>query len=199
MCIRDRSREKINSEIANYNSKSDGGLIAQRSEQFSSTDNKETQRVTANYEGELLNNVPNGKGIRKYADGTVYQGEWKLGMRDGYGILSDSQGNKIYEGDWSRDLQNGEGVMYNNKCDKPEFRHFVNYKDFSDIGNYWLRYEGEFVNGERTGIGTLNFPNGDKFMGSFLKGRINGQGTFTTRNGHISAGEWSNNILVFEF
>lgn len=35
------------------------------------------------YEGDVLNNIPNGKGIFTDHDGGVYKGTWKNGVLDG--------------------------------------------------------------------------------------------------------------------
>ena len=38
------------------------------------------------YEGQLLNGVPNGKGILKWESGDEYHGQWKDGKMTGFGI-----------------------------------------------------------------------------------------------------------------
>ena len=36
-------------------------------------------------------------------------------------------------------------------------------RDFSNIGNFWLSYEGEFRDGKMWGKGNLDLTNGEKF------------------------------------
>ena len=49
-----------------------------------------------------------GKGEKTYADGDVYEGDWKGGKKHGKGKLSDAGGN-VYEGDWKRGKKHGRG------------------------------------------------------------------------------------------
>ena len=42
-----------------------------------------------------------GKGKKTYADGDVYEGDWKGGKKHGKGKLTDAVCN-VYEGDWKR-------------------------------------------------------------------------------------------------
>ena len=52
------------------------------------------------------------------------------------------------------------------------------------------RYEGEFVNGTRTGTGTLYWPNGERYEGEFVDGERAGTGTFYWPNGERYEGEF---------
>ena len=49
------------------------------------------------YEGDLLDEEKHGTGEYRYADGTVYSGEWHRGMRQGFGMLMAPSG-ALYEG-----------------------------------------------------------------------------------------------------
>jgi hypothetical protein len=85
----------------------------------------------ASYDGAVLRGLPNGGGIRKYADGSVYMGKfadgkadgqgrytaangdnyvgsWKAGMRDGIGSQSYASGGR-YDGNWKADQFDGAG------------------------------------------------------------------------------------------
>ena len=44
-----------------------------------------------------------------FQDGSVYKGEWKVGVREGYGILFLGSGER-YDGPWSGDRMHGVGV-----------------------------------------------------------------------------------------
>lgn len=49
------------------------------------------------YEGDLLDEEKHGTGEYRYADGTVYSGEWHRGLRQGFGTLISPSG-ALYEG-----------------------------------------------------------------------------------------------------
>ena len=53
------------------------------------------------------------------------------------------------------------------------------------------RYRGDFINGKMTGSGTYYFQNGDVYEGNFINGVFEGQGTYTFANGERKAGLWA--------
>ena len=67
------------------------------------------------YEGDWINNLPNGKGKFYWPNGTVYEGDWVNNNRSGYGEIyyakTDEKGRKSYKGKWFNDKQNGKGTM----------------------------------------------------------------------------------------
>ncbi len=66
------------------------------------------------YVGDLKNELPDGKGIMTYLDGSKYDGEWKEGQRYGEGTLTYEDGAK-YEGEW----KDGEIWVGEFREDKP--------------------------------------------------------------------------------
>ncbi|MBK6587100.1 MAG: hypothetical protein IPG22_02100 [Acidobacteria bacterium] len=54
-------------------------------------------------------------------------------------------------------------------------------------------YDGEFVNGQRHGMGTYRTKDGQVYVGQFAKGSYNGRGKITFANGETYDGEWLNN------
>ena len=46
------------------------------------------------------------------------------------------------------------------------------YQDLNDLGNKWIRYEGEFFNDNREGKGRLYMPNGDIIYGNFEDNKL---------------------------
>ena len=52
------------------------------------------------YDGEFVNNKPEGKGKYYYENGEYYIGEFKNGLRNGEGILYYKNGNIINKGTW---------------------------------------------------------------------------------------------------
>jgi len=43
------------------------------------------------------------------------------------------------------------------------------------------RYEGDFVDGKRTGKGTFTWANGNKYEGDFVDGKFHGKGTLVSK------------------
>ena len=63
------------------------------------------------YIGQVLNGVPEGKGIMYWDNGDRYEGEWKNDKKDGKGTYYYSNGER-YEGDWVNDKREGKGIIY---------------------------------------------------------------------------------------
>jgi hypothetical protein len=54
------------------------------------------------------------------------------------------------------------------------------------------KYVGNFINGQKSGQGTLSWPDGDKYVGNFENDRKNGQGTLSWPNGDKYVGNFMN-------
>ncbi len=97
------------------------------------------------YEGEIRNNKPNGKGSMRYKNGSVCDGTFTDGHLSGYCECTFDTGDR-YMGNAKKDRMNGQGkYLYKN-------------------GN---RYEGSFVNDRMEGKGKFIFTNGEYFTGNF--------------------------------
>lgn len=48
------------------------------------------------------------------------------------------------------------------------------FTDFDNLGEYWVKYEGEFKDDNKEGQGILNLTNGDQFHGMFSNDLISG-------------------------
>jgi hypothetical protein len=64
------------------------------------------------------------------------------------------------------------------------------------LGEKWQIYEGEFKNGLFHGMGTLTLTNGEKIVGCFQKGKVNGEATFHKKNGELELGKWKDNLFI---
>lgn len=137
--------------------------------------------------------------------GKKYEGSFKKGKKEGYGVLVDGKGYK-YEGMWQSDKFNGkgkltksdgielhEGVFVDGKlhCDQGKIRfqngdvyegavHFGSpHSTVAHItygyGN--SSYSGQFHYGLKHGIGTRNYIDGSTYRGYFHQNRIHGHGT----------------------
>ena len=108
------------------------------------------------YQGQTKNGLFEGKGRMTHANGDIYQGEWKNGKANGFGVFVDTNGS-MYKGEWTNDVYHGKGV------------------ETWDYGT--IKYEGEFVEGKKTGKGRFEFD-GNYYDGDFADGQFQGQGTY---------------------
>jgi hypothetical protein len=146
------------------------------------------------YIGQKADGYRHGKGKFYYADGGMYDGEWKYGSMDGFGRLYYVSGTVAYEGEWREDKFCGKGTVYN---ELPiATRDPVIYNDFDQIGDFWLKYEGDFVDDNKHGVGTLYFTNNERYAGEFRNDVADGKGTFYRLDGTMIVGEWRSNRLV---
>jgi len=117
----------------------------------------------------------NDKGTMNYADGRVYEGQWKNGKFHGQGTLTRPDGRR-YEGQWKEGYENGQG------------------KWTSNDGNI---YVGQWKDGKKNGFGTITLPDGRKYSGQWKDGYWNGQGALYNSNGKIDKkGNWVNGYYV---
>ena len=146
------------------------------------------------YEGEKLNGFRHGKGKFYYSDGGMYDGEWKAGSMDGFGTLFYAGGNIAYKGEWKEDKFHGKGIVYN---ELPQnVNGYFDYTNFDNLGDFWVKYEGEFVNDNKDGIGTLFITSGDRYQGSFKDDMVHGKGSYLFGDGRRINGDWWNNRLT---
>ena len=82
----------------------------------------------------------------------------------------------FYTGSFRKNLFHGKGVYsYYDRLDE-------NGKSTSQIGDK-RKYEGDWVDGKRTGNGTYLWKNGQKYEGDFQNGEITGYGKVIYPNG----------------
>lgn len=108
------------------------------------------------YEGTFRGGKKNGMGKLTFPNGDTYTGQWLEGERHGHGIYIWKSGAK-YEGEYSKNQRNGIGTF-----------------TFAD-GKI---YQGEWKDGLRNGKGKLVWENGDSYEGEFLKSHRTGKGVF---------------------
>lgn len=108
-----------------------------------------------------------------YDDETMYDGEWKDGVKSGFGVLTFQDGTH-YMGEFSKGLPNGFGLH-----------------TFSGGGSY----SGQFEAGRYNGFGKFRRANNTVFEGSFKDGRIAGLGAVTYPDGTRDEGMWDSRSL----
>lgn len=58
-------------------------------------------------------------------------------------------------------------------------------------------YDGDFVNGQRHGVGVYTFPSGNRYVGEFMDNEIHGTGTLYGPDGVIlKQGRWAHYNFV---
>lgn len=172
----------------------------------------DTKRFTGNasfsypngnsYDGDFVNDLPDGKGIMRFSNHDKYEGDWTEGKMTGKGeyIFYDKNRDKLiwkYEGWFKNSLFYGLGKM-----------------TFPDRTVYF----GEWAEGKRNGYGqqmyasgdilsgvwekdtviygTYQFADGSKYVGHFQNFRYSGLGTFYSLDGTILQGYWNDCRLV---
>lgn len=133
------------------------------------------------FEGTFLNDphnegpCPHGQGQRRNVDGSVYTGEWKNGLEDGYGEWKAPDPSfESYLGEWKEGKRHGFGI-----------HKFAN----GDA------YEGDWAKGKFSDRGKYTYANGDEFCGIFSNG-IKVHGSFYFKDGRISRRTYENGRLI---
>lgn len=116
--------------------------------------------------------LPNGQGKMTYLDGSVYDGEWVNGLRDGFGELRMANG-QIYIGNWEKNKKNNNGTMF--------------YPDNSF-------YNGNWENDQKNGYGIFQYSNKSYYKGYWNNGVKEGYGFLYMYHGDYYNGYWKNDL-----
>ena len=146
------------------------------------------------YEGEINNNVFNGKGKIIFSNGEKYIGDFSEGEISGIGTYYYPD-QTVYSGSIKNGLFNGIGKM--NWVNGTEYHG--NFSDSSFCGNGKIKntsekYEGFFAKNEFNGNGKYIYRNGDIYDGNFENGVKNGKGIYKRSDKVIFEGIWNNDL-----
>ncbi|XP_048722162.2 radial spoke head 10 homolog B isoform X6 [Caretta caretta] len=143
------------------------------------------QEGTSWYEGDWVNNIRAGWGIRCYKSGNIYEGQWEENVRQGEGRMRWLTTNQEYTGQWVNGIQHGYGT------------HTWFLKRIPG-SQYPLRneYVGDFVNGDRHGRGRFFYASGAMYDGEWVCNKKHGLGRFIFKNGRIFEGEFINDQIA---
>ena len=136
-------------------------------------------------------------GTMIWKDGTKYVGTFKGMLYNGYGVLTFAVTDRLdkYLLTFKDDFFSGVGVLtfkYGTRFIGNFSRGMFDGKRVlvftPDPYDLWQRYEGEFLNSEYDGNGTLLFKNEDFYIGQFQNGLFNGYGkiTYGKENNYIN-------------
>ena len=134
----------------------------ERNESINKDNNhQKIEYLDGKYEGQIINNKREGRGIFYFNDGDKYEGEWKNDLRHGKGIFYYNEGDR-YEGDFKNNKRDGKGIFY--------------YKNGD-------RYGGSYKNHKKQGQGVMYYKNGNREMGDYYEGRSIGKHVVLTLYG----------------
>jgi len=129
------------------------------------------------YKGEVNRHMlAHGKGVMTYNNGSVYEGDFKNGIRFGAGTYKSADGDE-YIGSFRNDIPEGYGR--------------ASYIDGS-------RYEGEWRHGGINGKGVFTYVSGDSFEGHFKEGIRDGEGVYVCADGSRILQRYVDGKLAFE-
>lgn len=123
---------------------------------------------TVSYMGELNNGAMHGQGVLLYNSGVRYEGSFVNGKRHGPGKL-------YYPIFGTDDTEGGKGNG------QPK------------IEGYTI-LSGTFRDDQLVGDGTIEYPDGEKYVGQIHEGRMHGIGTYYYKNGDRHVGHWLNGV-----
>jgi len=144
------------------------------------------------YKGQVSNKIKNnprhGMGICKYADGTLYIGDFSNGIINGFGIqlaterqiIPNCDSCTIYSGNWKNGVKSGEGTCYNRYGD---VIYFGNFENDMPIETYPSEEDFSLYS-----FSLIEYDNGDKYLGEIYEYSLNGYGIYIWANGDLWIG-----------
>lgn len=132
------------------------------------------------------------------SDKDVYFGNYDKGERDGFGMyicsntdnrhLLNCPNGKVYVGNWNNQKKSGRGSVYDRNGKLIYFGNFILDKPSAKypMQESWTQYTFE----------TINYKNGDKYVGELKNGKRHGQGMYIWAEGNsiVWYGQWINDI-----
>ena len=106
----------------------------------------------------------------------------------GKGVLYYPNNEIAYDGEWRNDQLEGRGTLYNEEVQLLSGQY--DYKDWDDVEDYWIKYEGAFSEDSKNGEGKLYLSNGEIFEGHFREDMVWGDGVLNRRDGTRVKGSW---------
>ncbi len=166
------------------------------------------------YEGGWQNGKRHGEGTLYY-DGeqktSYYRGGWHAGKRCGRGNIVYATGNS-YDGEWKDDKKHGMGKMLWGTSNEAYNGEWADDKPHGQGEHVWLgertkfagterqmcnRYVGNFVAGKREGQGSFYFSNGSRYTGEFKNNQKHGHGVYTFPDGRVYEGPFVEDRMAY--
>ena len=124
----------------------------------------------------LCDGKRHGKGVRVWADGSRYEGDWYQDKMHGFGVLvrSGPKGER-YEGQWIHGIRQGRGIASWGHSLGGRYTNPLGHIVDGGLGR--SVYDGQWILGNFHGLGKLINPDGRDYEGEFLRGQRHGIGT----------------------
>ncbi|KAM5151552.1 alsin [Mantella aurantiaca] len=169
---------------------------------------KDARLKDATYNGRWLAGKPHGRGVLKWPDGRVYDGEFRNGLEDGYGKLiipkKSLKKEDRYVGHWKDGKMCGQGTFWYANGEVYEGC----FQDNNRHGHGLLRsgkltssspsmFIGQWVMDKKTGYGVFDdITRGEKYMGMWQDDLRQGNGLVVTQFGLYHEGAFSLNKMM---
>lgn len=166
--------------------------------------------------GCLRGNCQTGSGFFAYPDGSRYEGGFRDGQPDGWGVFNYPNGDR-YEGAFQQGLRHGQGKLtaadgrlLEGTWRQGEYQQIttqqlgcVSGNCQNGFGTYVYRdgnrYVGTFVDSKPQGNGEITYRNGDRYEGQLAAGYFEGYGTHYDATSRITRrGYWRQGYFVGE-
>ncbi|KAL0488323.1 hypothetical protein AKO1_008762, partial [Acrasis kona] len=162
------------------------------------------------------NGIKNGRGELKYPNGTMYEGDFFVNKRHGFGKLifsTDKKGTQsLAIGQWKNDMPSdeipwkithstweywGHITLDRNKKNiellKIDDFHKNKQGELYDVKSNF-KYFGSFKDNKKEGFGVATFSNGDRYYGGWKDDYLNDFGTYLFKDGTIFQGTYKAGI-----
>ncbi|CAG9329405.1 unnamed protein product [Blepharisma stoltei] len=155
--------------------------------------NNFTYACGTQYKGQWNSYLREGQGTLTFPSGEIFQGIFFNGLRHGFGIF---EGNGYYyKGDWDNDQIHGFGTM-----NYPNGSTFTGEWEHENPRNGTLKWADGIYTGELNtyclqGQGKLITIDGDIKKGTWVRGKLNGNGEIKLKNGHRYSGIFVDDYL----
>lgn len=157
------------------------------------------------YVGGFLDGEFSGAGKLVRKDGSYYEGEWSKSKKHGEGIAYAGGKKMKHKYHMNKLLQetkyqeNQESTIILTE-QKPKLKDCTKQYCNAEKGSFRYGdgsiYEGDFVNGEGSGLGICKYANGDRYEGGWQNHAPHGKGTMHFAKGTVYAAIWNDGVPV---
>ncbi len=141
-----------------------------------------------------------GIALREFSDG-IYEGALLEGQKHGKGTMLYKDSGSRYIGEWEYDKKHGMGLYV--RPDGSKYEGFFINNERSGQGtlvtvldDQKLLSSGQWKNDKMNGEGYREYINGNKYYGYFKDSKRHGEGKMLFANGAVYWGRWKNNQQV---
>ena len=134
---------------------------------------RELFNIPHHFSGSIVNGLKSGHCKEIFDDGSVFQGFYNQGKREGWGLLADGGHRSVYKGQFKEGKMSGSGV----KMEKGD------------------KLVGEFFEG-MLGEGVIEYRNGVKYVGPIQNGLRHGRGKLVFNNDYVFEGMFQHDAIT---